>query len=111
MSDAPQQIVTVYAVFASDEEAVRIARILIEERLAACVNILGPCRSLYRWDGRIEDATEVAALFKTAADRAEALIGRLAELHGYDLPAATVWPIAGATPGYAKWVLDETRSG
>ncbi|PSJ42117.1 divalent-cation tolerance protein CutA [Allosphingosinicella deserti] len=109
MSDAPQQIVTVYAVFASDEEAARIARILIDERLTACVNILGPCRSLYRWDGRIEDATEVAALFKTAAEQAEALIGRLAELHSYDLPAAAIWPISAATPGYAKWVLDETR--
>jgi len=108
MSDAPQAIATVYATFASDEEAVRIARILVEERLAACANILGGCRSIYRWEDRIEDEAEVAALFKTAADKADALIARLAELHGYDLPAAAVWPIAASTPGYAKWVLEET---
>lgn len=106
MSEA--EIVSVYATFASEDEAARIGRILVEERLAACVNILGGCRSIYRWQGKIEDAAEVAALFKTAADRAEALIGRLASLHGYDLPAATVWPIASATPGYAAWVVDET---
>lgn len=108
MREAPQSIVTVYAVFASDDEAVRIARTLVEERLAACANILGSCRSLYRWEGRIEDAVEVAALFKTAANRAEALIGRIGELHSYELPAAAVWPIAASLPGYAKWVLDET---
>ena len=108
MSDSPRAIATVYATFASDEEAVRIARTLVEERLAACANILGPCRSIYRWDGRIEDCGEVAALFKTDAAKADALIGRLAELHSYELPAATVWPIASSTPGFAKWVLDET---
>ena len=108
MSDAPRAIATVYATFPSDEEAARIARILVEERLAACANILGPCRSIYRWQGRIEDGAEVAALFKTDAAKADALIGRLAELHSYDLPAATVWPIAASTPGFAKWVLDET---
>jgi periplasmic divalent cation tolerance protein len=108
MSDPPQAIVSVYAVFASDEEAGRIARILVEERLAACVNILGACRSIYRWEGRIEEAIETGALFKTAADKAEALIGRLSALHSYELPAATVWPISASTPGYAKWVLDET---
>ena len=102
-------IVSVYATFASAEEAERIARRLVEERLAACANILGPCRSIYRWQDRIEDETEIAALFKTAAERADALIARLAELHSYDVPAAVAWPIAAATPDYARWVLDETR--
>jgi periplasmic divalent cation tolerance protein len=101
-------IVTVYATFASDEEARRIARILVEERLAACANILGSCHSIYRWQGAIEESEEVAALFKTGADRAEALIARLAELHGYDVPAAVVWPIANALESYADWVESET---
>jgi periplasmic divalent cation tolerance protein len=100
-------IVSVYATFASDDEAARIGRILVEERLAACVNILGQCRSIYRWQGAIEESVETAALFKTAAATAEALIARLSALHSYDLPAAVVWPIAAATPAYAKWVLDE----
>lgn len=97
-------IVTIYATFANEEEAGRIARSLVEERLAACANILGPCRSIYRWQGEIEDAQEIAALFKTTASGADALIARLAELHSYDVPAAVVWPIEAAHPPYARWV-------
>lgn len=105
------EIVTVYATFANDEEAVRIAHTVIEERLAACANILGPCRSIYRWQGEIEDAQEIAALFKTKADAAEALIARLAELHSYEVPAALVWPIAAAHPPYAQWVKENIGDG
>lgn len=101
-------IVTVYATFASDEEARRVARILIEERLAACANILGICHSIYRWQGEVEEAEEVAALFKTREGLAEPLIARLAELHSYDVPAAVVWPIAAAFDSYAGWVASET---
>ncbi len=101
-------IVSVYATFADAEEAARIARVLVEERLAACANILGPIRSTYRWQGQIEDAQEVAALFKTRAELADALIARLAELHSYQVPAAVVWPITNALPAYALWVEAET---
>ena len=101
-------IVTVYATFAGVEEAERIARLLVEERLAACANILGSCRSIYRWQGRLEEGDEIAALFKTRADLAERLMARLAELHSYDVPAAVVWPIADALPAYANWVGGET---
>ena len=101
-------IVTVYATFADEAEGARIARVLVDERLAACANILGPIRSIYRWEGRMEDCAEAAALFKTRAELAEALIARLGELHSYDVPAAVVWPIAGALPTYAQWVLAET---
>jgi len=102
-------IVSVYATFGSDEEARRIGRQVVEERLAACVNILGPCHSIYHWKGEMEEAAEAAAIFKTAADRAEALVARIAELHSYDTPAAVVWPIAEASQGYAEWVENETR--
>ena len=102
-------IVSVYATFGNDEEARRIGRLAVEEKLAACVNILGPCHSIYCWQGKVEEAGEVAALFKTGADRAEALIARIAVLHGYDVPAAMVWPIAAALDGYRDWVLAETR--
>jgi periplasmic divalent cation tolerance protein len=101
-------IVTVYATFADADEAARIARTLVEERLAACANILGPIRSIYRWEGKIEDGTEVAALFKARGDAAEALIARLGELHSYTVPAAVVWPIADALPAYTAWVESET---
>lgn len=101
-------IVTVYAVFGSDEEARRIGRACVEERLAACVNLLGEVHSIYRWQGRIEEAGEVAALFKTTTEGAERLIARIAELHSYDVPAAVAWPIAEAGAAYAQWVHDET---
>ena len=101
-------LVTVYSTFADFEEASRVARILVEERLAACANVLGPCRSIYRWQGAVEESEEVAVLFKTRADSAERLVGRLADLHSYEVPAAVVWPIAHALPDYARWIEAET---
>ena len=101
------EIVSVYATFASDEEARRVARILVEERLAACANILAPCHSVYRWQGEIEEAAEVSAIFKTRGEVASTLLARIAQLHSYDIPAAVVWPIADSLPDYAKWVRDE----
>jgi len=100
--------VTVYATFGSGEEARRIARILVEERFAACANILGACSSIYRWRGAVEEAEEVAALFKTRAGLAGALIARLAELHSYDVPAAVAWPIAETLDPFADWIRSET---
>ncbi|MEA3052974.1 MAG: periplasmic divalent cation tolerance protein, partial [Sphingomonadales bacterium] len=102
-------IVTVYATFASDEEARRVARTLVEERLAACANILGACHSIYRWQGAVEEAGEVATLFKTRSDLADALIARLAELHSYDVPAAVAWPIVQSPAAYREWVESETK--
>ena len=103
------EIASVYAIFAGDEEASRIARIVVEERLAACANILGSCHSFYRWEGKVEEAGEVAAIFKTRADAAPALVARIAALHSYEVPCAVVWPIADALPEYLDWVLAGTR--
>ena len=101
-------IVTVYATFGGAEEARRIARAVVEERLAACANILAPCASIYRWQSEIEEAEEVPALFKTRADVAPRLIARIAELHSYDIPAAVAWPIADALGPYRAWVAEES---
>lgn len=101
------RIVSVYAVFADAGEAQRIARAVVDERLAACANLLGPCRSIYRWQGAVEEADEVAAIFKARADKAEALVARIAALHSYDVPAIAVWPIERAWPAYADWVAAE----
>jgi periplasmic divalent cation tolerance protein len=103
-------VVTVYATFADAAEAERIARALVEERLAACANILGPCRSIYRWQGAVEEGDEIAALFKTRGDMAARLIGRLSALHSYEVPAAVVWPIAEALPAYRDWIEAETAA-
>jgi periplasmic divalent cation tolerance protein len=102
-------VVSVYCVFADADEAERIGRQMVEERLAACVNILAPCRSIYRWQGAVETAEEVPAIFKTSADRADALITRVAALHSYDVPAIAVWPIDKLLVDYAAWVEASVR--
>jgi periplasmic divalent cation tolerance protein len=99
-------VVSVYAVFANAEEAERIGRTVIEERLAACVNILGPLRSIYRWKGAIETADEVAAIFKTNEAGAHALIERVAALHSYEVPCVVCWPVDKVLGEYADWVED-----
>ena len=97
-------LVTVYCVFADEAEARRMGRLVVEEGLAACVNILAPCHSIYRWEGRIEEAAEVPALFKTTAEGAARLLERLAELHSYEVPAVTVWPISRTLDPCSDWV-------
>jgi len=97
-------VVTVYAVFADQAEAQSIGRAMVEERLAACVNILHPCRSIYRWEGAIETGVEVPALFKTTLDQADALIEAISDRHSYSVPAIAVWPIAKLPVSYANWV-------
>jgi periplasmic divalent cation tolerance protein len=103
-------IVSVYAVFGSAEEAERIGRTVIEEKLAACINILAPCRSIYRWKGNIETAAEVPAILKTHSWQADELIERIAALHSYDTPCVAVWPIEKLLRRYADWVEDSVIS-
>ena len=95
---------SVYAIFADADEAERISCIIVEEKLAACANLLGPCRSFYRWQGKVESATEAPAIFKARADKADALVARIAALHSYEVPAIAIWPIERALPAYAEWV-------
>ena len=97
-------VVSVYCIFANADEAESIGRTVVEERLAACINILAPCRSIYHWHGEVETAEEVPAILKTSADSADALIARIAGLHSYDVPCIAVWPIDKLLYGYAEWV-------
>jgi len=99
-------VVSVYAIFADAEEAERIGRAMVDERLAACINILGPVHSIYRWKGAVESAEEVAAIFKTTEESAGLLITRIAALHSYDVPCVVAWPIDKILGGYAGWVED-----
>jgi periplasmic divalent cation tolerance protein len=99
-------VISVYAVFTDAAEAERIGRTMVEERLAACVNVLSPCRSVYRWQGAIDSAEEVPAIFKTTEAEADALIARIASLHSYDVPCVVAWPIDKLLVSYADWVED-----
>ena len=84
---------------------------LVEQRLAACVNILAPCRSVYRWDGRVEDAAEVPLLIKTTTARYAALETAIRAQHPYELPEIIAVPLSHGLPGYLAWVAAETAPG
>jgi periplasmic divalent cation tolerance protein len=102
--------VFVYSTAASPEQAEHIGRTLVEERLAACVNILPGMRSIYHWQGAIETASEAVLIAKTRADLAEALLARIKALHTYDVPCAVVLPILGGLPDFLGWIDAETAS-
>ena len=104
-------IVSVYCVFANADEAERIGRAVVEEGLAACINVLGPCRSIYRWQGVVETAHEAPAILKTTANCSDALIARIASLHSYDVPCIAVWPIQKLPLSYAEWVEQSVAPG
>ena len=101
-------IAMVYVTFAGTEEAETVARTVVAERLAACANILGACKAIYHWQGKIEDGTEVATLFKTRPGQCEALIARIAELHSYEVPSITAWTSTDAHTPFSQWVTEET---
>ncbi|MBP8134172.1 MAG: divalent-cation tolerance protein CutA [Zoogloea sp.] len=90
------------------DSAQRIARLLVEQHLAACVNILAPCTSVYRWQDNIETATEVPLLIKTSLLRYPALQAALTEAHPYELPEIIAVPIHKGLPAYLSWVGAET---
>ena len=92
-----------------DVDAARaMAARLVEQHLAACVNILAPCRSVYRWQDRIEDTTEVPVLIKTSTTRYPALEAAIRAEHPYELPEIIAVPVAGGLPEYLAWVAAET---
>jgi periplasmic divalent cation tolerance protein len=87
-------------------EAKKLAHMLVERRLAACVNILPGMRSVYRWKGRIDETEEVMLLIKTSRSQAAAVQAALAESHSYDLPEFLLLPIAGGSAAYLAWLRD-----
>jgi periplasmic divalent cation tolerance protein len=99
----------IYVTAPNREEARRLGRAVVEERLAACVNILGPIESMYWWEETLETADEVAFIAKTAPDRAEGLIRRLVELHPYQCPCVVSLPIGEGYPPFLEWIRRETR--
>lgn len=85
-----------------------LARHVVAERLAGCVNILAPCRSVYRWQGKVEDAEEVPLLMKTRLDRYAALEAAICARHPYELPEIIAVPISHGLPDYLDWLAAET---
>lgn len=101
-------IALVHATFAGAAEAERIGADMVHRGLAACVNLLGPCASIYRWQGAVERGDEYRALFKTTPELARELADAIAAAHSYDLPVIEIWPVA-AGDSVVDWVRTETR--
>ncbi|MCF7848423.1 MAG: divalent-cation tolerance protein CutA [Kiritimatiellales bacterium] len=99
----------VYVTVANADEADLIARTAVSEKLAACVNMLGSIKSLYRWEDRIQEDTEVAILLKTSAECKTALIERIKTLHSYQCPCIVALPIADGNPDFLQWIQSETK--
>ena len=91
------------------EPAARIARDLVDSRLAACVNIVPGVRSIYRWEGRVCDDGEDLLMAKTPADRVEALTARVREIHPYTVPEVVALAVDSGNAAYLAWALAETR--
>ncbi len=90
-------------------EAERIATALVDERLAACVNLVAPLTSIYRWQGAVERAEETLLVIKTRRALVPRLGARVQELHSYDVPELVVLPIVAGAASYLAWLLGETR--
>ena len=88
--------------------ALKLAGELVEQRLAACVNVLAECSSVYRWEGRIKSATEVPVLIKTRAQRYDEVEAEIRRLHPYELPEIVAVPVVRGLDEYLEWVAGET---
>jgi len=104
----PVENIVVFVTTSNDEEAVRIARALVELGLAGCANIVSGVRSIYRWEGRMEDGSEALMIVKTRKDRFEALSKKVKELHSYSVPEIIALPIVKGCEDYLDWLEEVT---
>ena len=105
------EVVLVLSTVVDDERAETLARTLVDERLAACVNLHPSMVSLYRWKGQVERDTERQLVIKTTRARLRALEARLRELHSYELPEFIVISVDEGSAAYLGWVVEQTQSG
>lgn len=109
-ADETARVVLVLTTVASDEDATRIARRLVEERLAACVNIVPGVRSIYRWQGGVDEGSELLLLIKTTAPRLDALREELARLHAYELPEFAALSLEHVGQAFGRWIAESCRA-
>jgi periplasmic divalent cation tolerance protein len=106
-----EELLQAFMTVPTEAEGRRIAQVLVEERLAACVQMSGPIESTYRWQGRVEHSTERLCLVKTSRARFPALKRRVTELHPYDVPEIIAVPIAAGNGKYLDWLLAALHHG
>ena len=104
-----KQAVIVLTTFPADGDAEQLAATLVEERLAACVNVLPPMRSIYRWQGKIERADERQLVIKTSLSRVRALQKRVTELHPYEVPEFLAVMVDHSSKDYLSWLVESSR--
>jgi periplasmic divalent cation tolerance protein len=97
-----------YVTCASEEEAVAIGTKLVEERLCACANVLGHTTSIFWWEGKVQQANEVALIVKSRAELVERVTERVKQLHSYSVPCVVALPIEGGNPAFLNWIEQET---
>jgi periplasmic divalent cation tolerance protein len=97
----------VFSTFPDADTAARVARALVEDHLAACVNVLPMVRSIYRWEGKVCDEAETLAIIKTTAERYAALRARITELHPYQVPEVIALALADGHPPYLAWLAEQ----
>jgi periplasmic divalent cation tolerance protein len=103
------EYVVVLTTLPGDADGPAFGRALLNERLAACVNLLAPMESVYRWEGQVEQETERQVIIKTTRDRLTALWDRVRELHPYEVPEFIVLAIADGNEAYLRWVGESTK--
>lgn len=101
-------VVVVLVTASSEEEAARIGRTLVEERLIACANLVGPIRSIYRWQDAVEDAAEHLLVMKARRTDVDRITARVTALHSYDVPEVLALPVSSGAAGYLAWLLEST---
>lgn len=108
-SAAETRPVIVLTTLGAQADAAAFARVLVDERLAACVNVVPEMTSVYRWKGAIEEDREQQLIIKTTSDRVAALEARFHELHPYEVPEFLVIGVTGGSPAYLEWLGDSVR--
>ncbi len=103
------QSIVVFVTCGSGEEGLKIANALVEERLAACVNLISPIRSIYRWEGKIWDEKEWLLIIKTQQERFEELEKKVKSLHSYSVPEIIGLPISDGSSSYLQWIKENTK--
>ncbi|RYD78440.1 MAG: divalent-cation tolerance protein CutA [Verrucomicrobiaceae bacterium] len=99
-----ENVLLVVSTFGTADEARQAARVLVEERLVACANLLPGIESIYRWKGEVEVSAEIMVLFKTVTDNFDQLEKRLRELHSYEVPEIVAFRVDNGLPAYLRWV-------
>ncbi len=98
-----------YVTAASKDEALAIGRLLVEERLAACANVIPGTTAIYWWEGKVQEGEEAILVLKTRNDLVDAATARIRSLHSYSCPCVAALPVAGGNPDFLDWIVKETR--